>query len=128
VLCAARAGRAGFSVYDTFREFFLSKLELETAQQSDELCYALGWGLYWYMFDPDDPDFDDDYAMADSYVDYYCSCIELQQKSIWTFLWCWNQTVGVKDIGCMIAKMVWDGRADNLVKKFGAKAAKRIKK
>jgi hypothetical protein len=27
----------------------------------------------------------------------------------------WNQTVGVKDVGVMIGKMVWEAREDNLV-------------
>jgi hypothetical protein len=51
-------------------------------------------------------------------IDYYCSCVELQQKSIFTFLWFWNRTTGVKGPGQMIAQMVWQQREDNLVKMF----------
>jgi hypothetical protein len=55
-------------------------------------------------------------------LDFYCSCVELQQKSILMFLLCWNQTTGVKGPGQMIGKMVWEGRQDNLVKEFEARS------
>ena len=52
-------------------------------------------------------------------LDYYCSCVELQQKSIFTFLLHWNRTTGgVKGPGQLIAQMVWEGREENLVKTF----------
>jgi hypothetical protein len=60
-------------------------------------------------------------AFPDLCLDYYCFCVELQQKSIFTFLLCWNQTVGVKDVGVLIGKMVWAGREDNLLKALEAK-------
>jgi hypothetical protein len=81
----------------------------------NQLCYSLGWGFYWYVFGTDDWDEDD--AFSSRCLDYYCYCIELQQKSIFTFLLCWNQaTGGVKGPGKMIAQMVWEEREDNLVK------------
>jgi hypothetical protein len=51
-------------------------------------------------------------------LDFYCSCVALQQKSIFMFLWYWNRTTGVKGPGQMIAQMVWEGREDKLVKGF----------
>jgi hypothetical protein len=57
-------------------------------------------------------------AFAERCLDYYCTCVELQRKSIFTFLLCWNQSVGVKDVGLMIAKRVWEEREDNMVKSF----------
>jgi hypothetical protein len=55
---------------------------------------------------------------GDRCLDYYCSCVELQQKSIFTFLLCWNRATGVKGPGQMIAEMVWEGREDNFLKPF----------
>jgi hypothetical protein len=78
----------------------------------DQLSYSLGWGLYWYQYDGTKDLF------VNRCLDYYCSCVELQQKSIFTFLLCWNRTVGVKDIGRMIGKMVCEEREDNLVSLF----------
>jgi hypothetical protein len=69
----------------------------------DQLCYSLGWGLYWYQYENDDNSF------VNGCLDYYCSCVELQQKSIFTFLLFWNRTTrGVKGPGQMIAQMVWE--------------------
>jgi hypothetical protein len=86
----------------------------------DQLCYALGWGLYWYMLDKVRD------VSHTSWLDYYYECVELQQKSIFTFLLCWNQTTaGVKGPGQMIAQMVWDAREDNLLKTFELREAER---
>jgi hypothetical protein len=53
-------------------------------------------------------------------LDYYCSSVELQQKSIVTFLLFWNRaTGGIKGPGQMIGKMVWEGREEILVESFG---------
>jgi hypothetical protein len=84
------------------------------------LCYALGWGLYWYQYESWRwNNYSDEIKDFGSHcLDFYCSCVELQQKSIFTFLLCWNQTTGIKGPGQMIAKMVWEGRQDNLVKGF----------
>jgi hypothetical protein len=88
----------------------------------DQLCYSLGWGLYWHMYDIGDRDVPrSDYlttALGNHYLDYYCSCVELQQKSIFQFLHFWNRTTGVKGLGRMIAQMVWEGRAENLLGRF----------
>jgi hypothetical protein len=98
----------------------------------DQICYTLGWGLYWYMYGTDDWDEDD--AFSNRCLGYYCSCVELQQKSILIFLWFWNQaTRRVKGPGQMIAQMVWEQREENFVKSFGQSEGeepeiKRIKK
>jgi hypothetical protein len=114
-------------------------LERGTAEKLDcdftQLCYTLGWGLYWYLYDSEawNQQDDEDQVFGNRCLDYYCSCVELQQKSIFTFLWFWNRTVGVKGPGQMIAQLVWNGREDNLVKTLeqddkGAPEMKRIKK
>jgi hypothetical protein len=93
------------------------KKELES--DSNRLLYDLGWGLYWYEYGSEYCTIQNDTnkVFANRCIDYYCSCVELQQKSIFTFLWFWNQTLGgVKDVGVMMAKMVWEGREENLVK------------
>jgi hypothetical protein len=87
----------------------------------DQLCYSLGWGLYWYQYggkDWNEQD-DKDRAFGNRCLDYYCSCVELQRESIFTFLLFWNRmTGGIKGPGQMIAQMAWEGREDNLLKGF----------
>jgi hypothetical protein len=119
--------------FDSFRDSFRDILQTaqvafqfkdETIEKLDcdfdQLCYSLGWGMYWYRYDSwrraEEKAFGK--AFGNRCLDYYCSCVELQQKSIWTFLLCWKETVGVYDVGMAIAEMVWEGREDNLVKSF----------
>jgi TPR repeat protein len=92
----------------------------ELACDFDQLCYTLGWGIYWHYFRTKHWSIEAETvkAFGNRCLDYYCSCVEWQQKSIFAFLLCWNQTVGVKDVGVMIAKTVWEGREDDLVKPF----------
>jgi hypothetical protein len=87
-----------------------------------QLCYTFGWGLYWFQYDSErwNRKSDESKAFGNRCIDYYCSCVELQQKSVVEFLLCWNRTTGgIKGPGQMIAQMVWEGREDNLVKTFG---------
>jgi hypothetical protein len=86
----------------------------------DQLCYSLGWGLYWYWYDSEEWNESNDEQKAFDHrcLNYYCSCVELQQKSILTFLLCWNRTTGVKGPGQMIAQMVGEERSKNLMKEF----------
>jgi hypothetical protein len=87
----------------------------------DHLCYSIGWGLYWHMYGTEDWNESNrnTKAFGDSCLDYYCSCVEMQQKSIFTFLLCWNRmTGGVKGPGQMIGKMVWVDKADNCLQTF----------
>jgi TPR repeat protein len=83
----------------------------------NQLCYSLGWGLYWYQYGS--KDWNRQGAEAQTFgrrcFDHYCSCVELQQKSIFTFLLFWNRMTGVKGPGQMIAQMVWNGREEKLV-------------
>jgi hypothetical protein len=83
----------------------------------DQLCYSLGWGLYWYLYDSQDYKgrIASDKAFSECCIDYYCSRAELQ-NSIVTFLLFWNQTTGVKDVGLLIGRMVWGERKENLEK------------
>jgi hypothetical protein len=64
----------------------------------DQLCYLLGWGLYWYQYDSEkwNKQDDEDRAFGSRCLDYYCSCVELQQESIFTFLLCWNRMTGIE--------------------------------
>jgi TPR repeat protein len=86
----------------------------------NQLCYTLGWGLYWYQRGSEywNRQVKEVKVFGNRCLDYYCSCVELQQKSIFTFLLCWNRMTGVKGPGQMIAQMVWEGREDNLVQTF----------
>jgi hypothetical protein len=98
-------------------------LERGTTEELDcdfnQLCYSLGWGLYWYQYGIEDWNHqsDEKKAFGNRCLDFYCSCVELQQESIFTFLLFWNRTTeGVKGPGQMIAQVVWDGREEILVK------------
>jgi TPR repeat protein len=83
----------------------------------NQLCYSLGWGMYWYQCEIWNKQTDENKAFGSRCLDFYCSCIELQQESIFMFLLCWNRTTGVKKgPGQSIAKRVWEGRGDILVK------------
>jgi hypothetical protein len=79
----------------------------------NQLCYLLGWGLYWYVYDSmlwdDECNSDAGFqTFGDCCLDFYCTTMELQRESIFTFLLFWNRTVGVKDVGTLIGKMVWE--------------------
>jgi hypothetical protein len=114
--------------------FFLGKNEYLDCDFNG-LCYSLGWGLYWYMYSDRmwgpgrgsawrtgdahrDWEMEWGKAFRDHCCNYYSSCVQLQRKSIFTFLWCWNRTTGVKEPGRMIAQYVWNAREDNLVKRI----------
>jgi hypothetical protein len=84
----------------------------------DQLCYLLGSGLFWHQYEREALRPDVQNVFGNRCLDYYCSCIELQQKSIFAFLLCWNQSIGIKGPGQMIAQMVWEHREDNLVGTF----------
>jgi tetratricopeptide (TPR) repeat protein len=90
----------------------------------NQLCYSLGWGLYWYEYGSEDwnKQFDENMVFGEQCLDYYCSCVELQQKSIFTFRLFWNRTTGrVREPGRIIAQMVWEGRETNVLLRFGEK-------
>jgi hypothetical protein len=84
------------------------------------LYYSLGWGLYWYQYGTRewDKQIDCIKAFGNRCIDYYCACVEMQQKSIFTFLLCWKQSVGVSDVGVLIAKLVWEHREDHRIIAF----------
>jgi hypothetical protein len=94
----------------------------------DQLCYTLGWGLFWYMYENQnwDQQRDENRVFGERCLDYYCCCVELQQKSILTFLLCWNRTTGVKGPGQIIVQMVWEQREDNLVQTFEERAGEEL--
>jgi hypothetical protein len=84
----------------------------------NQLCYALGWAVFWRMLGEDWRQEYTTKKFANCCLHYYCSCVELQQKSIFTFLLFWNQTVGIKGPGQMIGKMVWEEREFHQVNRF----------
>jgi hypothetical protein len=90
------------------------------AGEFDQFAFGVGWGMYWICAGESPPQQWKGTvgSFAELCLDYYCSCIEMQQKSIFTFLFFWNRMVQVKDVGTMIAKMVWEEREESLVKSF----------
>jgi hypothetical protein len=90
-------------------------LELNLTEDLDcnfnELCFSLGWGLYWYEYNGSYWKWDsrnEDKIFGNGCLDFYCATIQLQRESIFTFLLFWNRAVGVKDVGTLIGKMVWE--------------------
>jgi hypothetical protein len=117
--------KGGCGVFWNLLERVRGALDDRTTEDLDfdfnQLCYSLGWGLYWYQYEMGrwKYRFDEQKVFANRCLDFYCSCVELQQKSIFTFLLCWNRTTGgVKGPGQMIAQMVWEAKEENLVKIF----------
>jgi hypothetical protein len=86
----------------------------------DQLCYIFGQGLYWYEYGLSE--FHSlnqrDKFFASLCLDYYCACVELQQKSIFLFLHFWNGTSVIKGPGRMIGELVWAGREEKLLLSF----------
>jgi TPR repeat protein len=103
-------------------EFWIAVINTEKQSEearSSDLYYILGWGLYWYTYDEENFYYKEHKEFCIRCLEYYCSSVELQQESIFTFLMFWNRTAGgVKGPGQMIGKMVWEGREENLVKSF----------
>jgi hypothetical protein len=81
------------------------------------IYYAIGRGLYWHVYGSKawncrKPMEREQYLRC---LHYYCDNVDIQKKSVWTFLWCWNQIVGVKDVGVMIGKLVWGKREECMI-------------
>jgi hypothetical protein len=89
----------------------------------NQLCYSLGWGLNWQMYGNVywDGRSEEEKGFGNSCLDYYCSCLEQRQGPILTFLLCWNRTTGVKDVGQMIARLMWEGMERKPLPKFEAR-------
>jgi hypothetical protein len=103
------------------RQTFASGMMEDLDCDFNQLCYSLGRGLYWYRYGSENwtKQSDENKVFGNLCLDFYCSAVERQQKSILTFLFFWNQaTDGVKGPGQMIAQMVWEGQEDNLVIRF----------
>jgi hypothetical protein len=96
-------------------------LEIRETEDLDcdfnQLCYSMGWGLYWYQYEMGQWKYQsgEEKVFGSRCLDYYCSCVELQLESIFTFLLFWNRmTGGVKGPGQMIAQMVWEGKESTM--------------
>jgi hypothetical protein len=86
----------------------------------DQLLYKIGQALYWRQYETDcwERQSIKIASFGERCLSLFCGCVDLQQQALWMFLMSWNQTVGVKEMGVMIAKLVWQGREDNLIKDF----------
>ena len=109
-----------WAVFKTARDSLAEGTTEQMTCDFDQLCYTLGWGLYWYQHGSEgwNQKSDEEQALGNRILNYYCSCVEMQQKSIFTFLWCWNRTTGVKGPGQIIGQMVWEHREENFLKAF----------
>jgi hypothetical protein len=106
-----------FSRYANFEKFsrqiklFFQGGKKVKGYSLDQLCYSLGRAQYWDAFKHN--------RFALRCCDYYCACVDVQQKSIFTFLIFWNQRAHIKELGRMIAEMVWKEREDLVLLRFG---------
>jgi hypothetical protein len=87
-------------------------------EHQNEMCYAAGLELYWSMYKNTywSRQSGDMKVLGLSCLNYYCENVQMQRKSIFMFLMHWNRVVAVPELGEMIAKMVWKGREECLVK------------
>jgi hypothetical protein len=115
------------SFWAQIRDTRMAVLRGNTRKFSDcninQVCYTLGWGMYWYMHGTEGwANWENPYdkKMAMECLDYYCESMELQQKSIFTFLRFWNETTGVKEPARLISKMVWEQREERLIRPYGS--------
>lgn len=106
--------------FDIVLDIFKNEETLSSLSEDGRniLTMAIGNGLYWYVYDDGWKNRQPEKTrrFSEKCFKYYCDAIELQQKSIFTFLWCWCQPLGncgrQKDVGRLIAKMVWKTRND----------------
>jgi hypothetical protein len=112
-------GRSG-TIFSRLKEVSESE-GLYLQHDLNRVCYTLGWGFFWHLYETAvwERAEEEEQIFANRCLDYYCSCVEIQRDSIFTFLLCWNQmTGGVKGPGQMIGKRVLEEREANLVKSF----------
>merc|ERR1711991_11235 len=89
----------------------------------NRLTWEIGKGLYQYETINWQMQVEKVQELGVKCLHYYCETIDLQQGAIVLFLLFWNKTTGVKEPGQLIGKIVWEGRYDCLVKKFGKSEA-----
>jgi hypothetical protein len=109
-ICSAKGGSGIFwLILREAREAFESRTTNDLDCDFNQLCYALGWGLYWCLYRRNEWNSlrDELQTFGQCCFDFYVATLELEQESIFTFLLFWNRTVGVKDAGVLIGKMVW---------------------
>jgi hypothetical protein len=96
-----------------------------------ELCFELGKGLYFSIYDSAAWKSDLNSRWKDfgeKVLDYYVAAVNLQMQAVFCFLVVWNRLTGVKEVGRIIAQMVWETREKHLVTPFvKSEAKKRIK-
>ena len=118
------SGNGYFLFWKILREAFNGWRSGRTADLGfdfNALAMELGKGLYWYKYMTYDwIDLkDSEKEFGERCMEYYCSEVELQQKTVLLFMHFWNKTTCVKGIGKIIGQMAWEGRYDYLVKEFG---------
>lgn len=80
------------------------------------LIMELGRWLYWQSdLEIISTLSEDDKKIVDRCADYYCCKTEATQTAIFQFLYFWNKTTGIKDVGKMIGQMAWDCFLYNVV-------------
>jgi TPR repeat protein len=102
--------------YRIVREILEGKMEI-CGGNVDRFCYCLGAGLFWHghgmpMYNRQPLETT---AVLEQALEYYCLNVDLQQESLLTFLMFWNRRSNVKQVGSIIAKMVWNEREDKLI-------------
>jgi hypothetical protein len=101
--------------YRIVRDILEGKMEI--CGNVDQFSYCLGAGLYWHGHGM--PMYNrlplETRAVLEKMLEFYCLNVGLQQQSLLTFLMFWNRRSNVKQVGSIIAKMVWNEREENLI-------------
>jgi hypothetical protein len=102
----------------------------ESGMDLNQICFTFGYALYWEVYYPGSiPKRGESrpkwwyvspkkQKFGERCIDYYCNEIKFLQKSVFLFLLYWNQQIGIKGPGQMIAQMVWEERGENPIFSF----------
>jgi hypothetical protein len=82
------------------------------------VLFEVGKIMYWHRYLPQDTNRwknqnrwekpDNDFSLK--CLNFYCESVQMTQKSIFLFLFFWQQQFGVRDVGKAIAQSVWEDR------------------
>jgi hypothetical protein len=115
--CVALFGRSNCP--EGIRSFWNEIRKIRLQKNVDlAVLFEVGKSMYWHRYLPQDtnrwksqnrwekPDND----LSLKCMHFYCESIQMTQKSIFLFLFFWQQQFGVRDVGKLIAQLVWEDR------------------
>lgn len=95
--------------------FYLVFDNQQKYKNTSAIVFEVGKLLYWVFHCPEETNYSIEFKKwLDRSLQFYCNNIDLRQKSVFTFLWIWKKLGGVKDVGKIIAKIIWNVSSDSL--------------